>query len=813
MSLALRCSVNTSPSGIQPAVDEEDVMPQLSVLLSADDPSVFQLIEVDAPGAQICYQVTDPLSRRITFAANHKYHLVIENIAFKDSNQDDIYEPGSEVLCEYVTIRNPTTFPVPAGAVLELEGTKLELPEFPAQESVRVDCDFSFPIPPQTAPAGEECFRDVWKFTPKLSLQGHLFDHQRMLSAELAIRNPVHISSLEVKKSMYGIEQFRNYELAIVLDNISFESYGSMTDMGDVVLEFEYNSSALQFKANNSIITNWVIEDLFPGRTELRFDVRTSMDCDDYLSEDTAFKVRLLLRNKEIQVIERSVRLVPTFRRVQTDVLLITSRLTDSAEIQKWNALCGMLELSLNYWDVEYYDGLRGLEVVFNEDKEQEEKPGTFAPWIGRVRYIIYPHYKSLTAIRDYWTFEVTDFMKHYGDSLSDDYIGFENVSRPFKPGVLLIDAVPQDIEWFLFDFSVPKMAKKGIEARRLSSRSMSLRLYHEDDTDVQAASKKARKISKDLTAKDTRGYVFQPVLNLNVKKKTGMRSLGTADVYKSHITVGSNLFLCDRDVGLGDELLAEVPTQLSSSSSKLMFAVLCMLPIEHRLNLLHSAEDLCKFLRLRLPKGSVSESFSLGDVIYFSLLESLFVDRSSVYKYVSFVSAFPSSMQSEFFANVLLGSLLCVVKELHVPLLSRGKYRNRAVMRSLVNSIIYQINQLSPKAKKKAQKYVDSLPDFSEVSLSNGSGSPKRIMRQYLEYVDIRFGDLHVQENVLRHQSSLSMITTDKLATTSAKGTRTLDDFNLTCELKDSDVMRDSDNNDCLGIEAEAPEEEQMPV
>jgi len=385
-----------------------------------------------------------------------------------DDNDDGIFEPASEFIVDNFEFTNTGELEMPPGAIATIRadeptvsaGITHVCPEVQPGARYRVPTQFRARIA-DVQPTKDCNYQAFTALTSEVSLLKRPFPESLVKTPSLPIQWPVRVVDVRV---IDWLGPGESAQLQVILENISRRPYGG--PKSEVVAECKTPGSAGDASAGTVEIrltvdplleiiapavpgNNYVIQDggtgavfavpKFNGKTTttVEFTVRMKTDAGSKLFMQLPWRVDLLLRDRCICYYSRSIRVTPKFQpNILSDLLLITCEKIDRNEFLAWSYLCQMLGCSVNFWDLQRYNGLAAQDV----------------DWTRSARVFIFPCFPDQGTVHEATKgfalrhLRFADFAKHMSSAPDDQGALFLGITPDcFGPGLTCINSLIYD--------------------------------------------------------------------------------------------------------------------------------------------------------------------------------------------------------------------------------------------------------------------------------------------------------------------------------------------------------------------------------
>jgi len=331
--------------------------------------------------------------------------MAVNGYTIFDEDDDGVFAPGSSVFVTDIDAVNIGEMHLPHGAVLDVFAKKPAahvpynyfLPPIAANSNHIVRDRWRVMIPDAGAP-GTKPYESSVHITSRISLLGRPFPQSLLACETLPIMYPVRITDMRSTQWL-GPNEMSTIEIDV--HNISRKVYGDTKlvkdggdSLGTVQVRFIVDElinilpgQPLRNCMNMSCI-DYVIENghkvaictlpAIPPHTKMTvgFSFTVVPEAGNKLFAQMPIRVDLLLQDRVIEYRPEDIRVTPVFiPNISTDVVLVTSSEMERKEFLAWSYLLQCLNLSVNFWDIERYDGMATPDLT----------------WVGTCRTLIVP--------------------------------------------------------------------------------------------------------------------------------------------------------------------------------------------------------------------------------------------------------------------------------------------------------------------------------------------------------------------------------------------------------------------------------------
>ena len=363
-----------------------------------------------SPGADgwMWWVVLSPRDRKKVEHSHTRYEPKVVNFEVSSSNGGGVYEPNSKVIVSGVAVFNAggLTLPrgtkafIPSTSTIKFDGTVYMFPGgvLKPQESYVIPCDFHGrlrDLPPPISPGPQSA---KVEFETRIELLGRAFP-QCSVKHELTIQYPVQLGCL---LSPENLARGEIYPIGIEIRNISSLPYGSSSSIcGNIVLQLHLDPRLVPLGPpttrssypyvvtyDPSIPDSLYIEVLVvPPNETVNVQVMVQMEEQAELFELCPWQVDLFFREKLIEYNHQKIRVSPSYfpDKAPADVLFVTNEAVSRKEFVLWNRIFGMLDISVDTWDVAHNHGFSVDSTTGNHHTNS---------WRGRYtgKMILFPH-------------------------------------------------------------------------------------------------------------------------------------------------------------------------------------------------------------------------------------------------------------------------------------------------------------------------------------------------------------------------------------------------------------------------------------
>ena len=347
-----------------------------------------------------------------------RYDAHVTNLHIASGIDDGIFEPNESVIVSGMVMVNDGGLTLPSGAeayipctqTMKFKPTRFTLPEINSGSSFVVPITYYgriFDEPPPNKPGP---FVSRAEFIPRIELLGRPFERS-FLKQTLVVQYPVKLAFIRCVESL-GRGEVGTLEIGV--QNISQMAYGSCEGSGGkVVLQMHFDQRIIPVAAANiemSLVPYTVTYDpnirdsmyiqmhkIHPGET-VTVQINIQMESRAELFELCFWQADVYLRDKLIEYNSEKIRVSPFYTPTDppADVLMVTGSVITRREFVFWQTILGSLNVSVDFWDIDRYNGLSVDRSINSRHR---------VTWEGRYtgRLILYPY----TDLQSLWGIDI----------------------------------------------------------------------------------------------------------------------------------------------------------------------------------------------------------------------------------------------------------------------------------------------------------------------------------------------------------------------------------------------------------------------
>ena len=358
-----------------------------------------------------------------------RYDAEVTNFSVISAIDDGIFEPNERIMVSGVAMVNSGGLPLPSGAeafipntqTIKFEPTRYTLPELAIGDSFVIPITYYGRIFDQPPPNSPGPFISKAEFHPRIELLGRPFE-KSFLKQVLVVQYPVKLAFIRCPENL-GRGEVATIEIGV--QNISSMPYGDCPGSGGkVVLQVHFDQRLLPVGSSNiglsdtpytvtydpSIRDSMYIQmQNIPPNEIVTVQLTIQMESRAELFDRCICQVDMFLRDKLIEYNLQKIRVSPFYAPSDpvADILMVTGSQISRKEFVYWQKILETLRVSVDFWDVERYNGL-SVDNVTNSRHA--------VTWEGRYtgRMILYPH----ANLQNLWGI---DIVRHFhGPSFRD---------------------------------------------------------------------------------------------------------------------------------------------------------------------------------------------------------------------------------------------------------------------------------------------------------------------------------------------------------------------------------------------------------
>jgi len=337
-------------------------------------------------------------------SANDRFNASVESFTVFDDNGDGVFEPGSELLIRDMVWRNTGDLHFPGGALVTFQPDDSTIsdqsyhvcPHVNAGDAYAVPHQFRMRLEDAGEPQHNKPYRREMHVSSRVSLLNRPFPHASVQSAPVVVEWPVRVEEI------VGVDWLGAGEIArmvVRVRNVANRPYGgfhSDASAGKVelrltvdpllfVLPTDPASLAYGQVASYSIIDGGhaaciLLPEIPAASTmDVVITVQMSAEAGSKLFCKLPLRYDLLLRDRCIEYYSRTMRVTPIYvANTASDALLVTCDKLSRKTFLAWSYMFQMLGLSVQFWDIQRYNGFAAGDVS----------------WAGSVRLVVIPSYR-----------------------------------------------------------------------------------------------------------------------------------------------------------------------------------------------------------------------------------------------------------------------------------------------------------------------------------------------------------------------------------------------------------------------------------
>lgn len=309
----------------------------------------------------------------------------VSNYVVHDDNTDGIFEPGSDLFIDNISILNNGGLTCPDGSILWAPTTStahqmhqaVTLPAIAVGQSFTACSKGSdglrMHIPTVPGPCVGKPFVSVARIAPAVTLCDRFFD-EASPSVFVTVQYPIRITVTHALTLMAPTE---NGMATIEVMNISKVPYGCSVGPSHachLLFKMDRNMEILPSPNDaadamiypDGLAAKADIRSIAPGATvSVTFQVRMRESAGNMLYSQLPWDVTLFLRDQPIEIRSNDIRVTPKYNDAKTsDIVVVTTPNTTREEFLVWSYLVQQLGLSTGFWDNERYRGMRACPDV-----------------------------------------------------------------------------------------------------------------------------------------------------------------------------------------------------------------------------------------------------------------------------------------------------------------------------------------------------------------------------------------------------------------------------------------------------------------
>ncbi len=321
----------------------------------------------------ILYQVLD--GNTIREQSSTRYNIRTNTYTVVGAIDDNIFEPGEELVIDNMSISNDGGLILPEGcnlAVLPLDAGYLNnpmdvhtLPSMMPFSTANVQHAFRGHLVQDTRPdmdaVAMKRLDARTTLAPCATLLNRPFDASG-LPTTLTVQYPIRVESMNYPAQMIRGE---TGTFGFTLSNISSVEYGPQQSFGTIRYRVFIDPHLLVFDENQKQVTmmEGIVPSILPGQTIPIYEFSATVSPNAKFFDRCKFRVELFLREKKIEIKESDVRITPNFvpmndtNRHQFDALFVTDSHITRSEFLLYQKIFSGLGIVVNCWDCERFGG------------------------------------------------------------------------------------------------------------------------------------------------------------------------------------------------------------------------------------------------------------------------------------------------------------------------------------------------------------------------------------------------------------------------------------------------------------------------
>jgi hypothetical protein len=359
----------------------------------------------DGKPGSVQWQITR--DGRAIASASDRFNATVETFTVFDDNGDGVFEPGSELLIRDTVWRNTGGLTFPAGAVVTFQSdsgsafsddSRFVCGDIPVGAACPIPHQFRMRLKDAGEPQHNKPFRHETHVSSCVSLLNRPFPQATVQSAPVVVEWPVRIEEI------IGVDWLGAGEVArmvVRIRNVANRPYGGLISANDAsagkvelrlcldqllcVLPTDpvtlgYGQIASYTILDNGHAASIVMPEIAAASTvDVVITVQMSAEAGSKLFCQLPMRYDLLLRERCIEYYSRTMRVTPVYvPNTASDALLVTCDKLTRETFLAWSYLFQMLGLSVQFWDIQRYNGFIAGDVT----------------WVGSARALVVPSYK-----------------------------------------------------------------------------------------------------------------------------------------------------------------------------------------------------------------------------------------------------------------------------------------------------------------------------------------------------------------------------------------------------------------------------------
>ena len=560
---------------------------------------------------------------KVLYKAPTRYDAEVTELHIVSAIDDDIFEPNEMIMVSGVLVVNSGGLPLPAGSsafmpstkTIKFQPTTFDVPELLPDQSFVIPVTYHGRIFDQPSPNAPGPFVSSAEFHPRIELLGRPFE-KSFLHQKRTVQYPVKLAHLKCNENM---GQGEVSVLEIGVQNISRMPYGDGPDSGGkVALQIHLDARIIPIGCISADVKSAMYTVTFdsqcrdsmfvqlhkiPPEKTISVQIVVQMESQAELFDRCLWQADLYLRDKLIEYNFKEIRVAPIYipEKNDADALMITNQRISRKEFVLWQRLLEVLNVKINFWDVDRYHGLS----VDNRSKARHP-----ASWQGQYsgKLILYPHCDlHLLFTSDMVShFHGPEYAKGQLEEKESGMVLIMHSSAPHAPHTdQFYDRGDNCIIRHLA-IAVPplEVSEKSYSGKHLSKPKVIPYIAWE--------TKKMKKMEEEVPSQSAVVIHRQPEL-----RKTGFVhfSYGTVDIRRIPLLHSSKLLVMDGAGGnmahlsADDVNLSPTTTELplASNYGQVFLATLYGLPLANKLSLVKMGSDETSQLQVCfcLPNGT----------------------------------------------------------------------------------------------------------------------------------------------------------------------------------------------------------------
>ena len=343
----------------------------------------------------------------VLYQSSTRFDAEVKQLKIVSAIDDGIFEPNERIFVSGVVVVNSGGLPLPCGPqafmpstkTIKFEPTKFDLPEILPNNVFEIPITYSGRIFDQPPPNVAGPFLSSAEFHPRIELLGRPFE-KSFLHQKLVVQYPVKLAYLKCSENL-GRGDVSVLDIGV--QNISTLPYGGCAGSGGcVALQIHLDARLIPLGSANiylsvvpytltydpNIRDSMYIEmhEIPPGQT-VNVQITIQMESRAELFDRCCWQADLYLRDKLIEYNLDKIRVSPFYlpKDPPADLLFVTDENISRKEFVFWQKILEMTEVSVDFWDINRYNGL-SVDMSTNTRHQ--------VSWEGKYtsRMILYPH-------------------------------------------------------------------------------------------------------------------------------------------------------------------------------------------------------------------------------------------------------------------------------------------------------------------------------------------------------------------------------------------------------------------------------------